>query len=284
MIMKKNIGITIIGTDREGIVAIFTNFIFKNHGNIEKINQNVIKNLFGMYIEISLTKKIDLIKFDLELKKLAHKNMMEVNIFNETKTHQNIAVMVTKESHCLKMILDADNKKMLRGKICVIIGTSNKLKNEINTKIPFIIIRENQQANAEKKLLQINKKYKIDVIILARYMRILTPNFVWRYPNRIINIHPSLLPSFPGANAYAQAYERGTKIIGVTAHYVTENLDQGPIIIQDSFEVNPNESLTTIKKNGQKLESKILLNAVKMHLENRLEVRWRKVYITNKAQ
>jgi len=138
-----------------------------------------------------------------------------------------------------------------------------------------IEIRKKQK----KKLIEICKKYNIDLIILARYMKILTPNFVWRYPNRIINIHPSLLPAFPGALAYAQAYERGTKIIGVTSHYVTENLDQGPIIFQDSFKVNPNDSLDQIKKKGQKVEANTLLKAVKMHLENKLDVRWRKVHI-----
>ena len=131
-------------------------------------------------------------------------------------------------------------------------------------------------------IIQICKKYSIDLIVLARYMRILSPNFVWRYPNRIINIHPSLLPAFPGASAYAQAYERGTKIIGVTSHYVTENLDQGPIIFQDAVKVNSNDTLEKIKTKGQKLEADTLLKATKMHLENKLEVRWRKVHIKSK--
>ena len=149
-------------------------------------------------------------------------------------------------------------------------------------KIPFVSIDERNQDKAESKIINICKKYNIDLIVLARYMRILTPNFVWRYPNRIINIHPSLLPAFPGALAYAQAYERGTKIIGVTAHYVTENLDQGPIIFQDSFKVNPEDSLESIKKKGQKLEAQTLLKAAKLHLQNKLEVRWRKVHTKTK--
>ena len=113
-------------------------------------------------------------------------------------------------------------------------------------------------------------------------MRILSPNFVWRFPNRIINIHPSLLPAFPGALAYEQAYERGTKIIGVTAHYVTENLDQGPIIFQDSFKVSPYDTLESIKQSGQKLEANTLLRAAKMQLANKLDVRWRKVHTKSK--
>ena len=149
-------------------------------------------------------------------------------------------------------------------------------------KIPFIIIKEKNQIKAEEEIIQICKKYNIDLIVLARYMKILSPNFVWRYPNRVINIHPSLLPAFPGASAYAQAYERGTKIVGVTSHYVTENLDQGPIIFQDSFKVDPNDTLEKIKVNGQNLEANTLLKATKMHLENKLEVRWRKVHIKSK--
>ena len=140
----------------------------------------------------------------------------------------------------------------------------------------------NIELKAEDKIIQICKKYNIDLISLARYMRILSPNFVWRYPNRVINIHPSLLPAFPGASAYEQAFERGTKIVGVTSHYVTENLDQGPIIFQDSFKVDPNETLEKMKSKGQKLEADTLVKAMKMHLENKLEVRWRKVHIKSK--
>jgi formyltetrahydrofolate deformylase len=149
-------------------------------------------------------------------------------------------------------------------------------------KIPFIVIEESNQEKAEEKIMEVCKKYEIDLIVLARYMKILSPNFVWRYPNRIINIHPSLLPAFPGALAYTQAYERGTKIVGVTSHYVTENLDQGPIIFQDSFKVDPNDTLEEIRSKGQKLEADTLLKAIKMHLENKLEVRWRKVHVKSK--
>jgi len=126
-------------------------------------------------------------------------------------------------------------------------------------------------------VLQLVENFDIDLIVLARYMRILTPNFVWRYPNRIINIHPSLLPAFPGAFAYVQAYERGAKIIGCTAHFVTEDLDQGPIIIQESFKVLTEDTLESIKIKGQIAEALALLEAVKLFLEDKLEVYWGKV-------
>ena len=280
--MKKTVvGITVVGRDREGIVATFTNFAFSKGGNIEKVNQNVIKNLFGMYLEVSFSKKIDVKKFDTEIQNLAKREKMDVNTHHETNLEKNIAIFVTKEPLCLQTFIA--NRKSLKGKISVIIGTEKSLESIARkAKIPFIAVEEKNQTKAEEKIIDVCKKYNIDLISLARYMRILSPNFVWRYPNRIINIHPSLLPAFPGASAYAQAYERGTKIVGVTSHYVTENLDQGPIIFQDSFKVDPNDTLEKIKSKGQKLEADTLLKATKMHLENKLEVRWRKVHIKSK--
>jgi len=127
--------------------------------------------------------------------------------------------------------------------------------------------------------LKIIELHNIDLILLGRYMRILTPNFVWRYRNRIINIHHSLLPAFPGAYAYVQAYERGAKIVGCTAHFVTEDLDQGPIICQEAFQVSPNDNVDTIRERGQSLEAITLLEAVKLYLEGRLEVNWGRVYL-----
>jgi len=278
---KTVVGITVVGKDREGIVAAFTNFAFSKGGNIEKVNQNVIKGLFGMYLEVSFSKIVDVKKFDTEIQNLSKKEKMDVSTHHETNSEKNIAVLVTKEPLCLETILN--KTKLLKGKISVIIGTEKTLEPLAKkAKIPFVAVEEKNQQKAEEKIIEICKKYNIDLISLARYMRILSPNFVWRYPNRIINIHPSLLPAFPGASAYAQAYERGTKIVGVTSHYVTENLDQGPIIFQDSFKVDPNDTLEKIKAKGQKLEAETLLKATKMHLENKLEVRWRKVHIKSK--
>ena len=277
--MKKTVvGITVVGKDREGIVATFTNFAFSKGGNIEKVNQNVIKGLFGMYLEVSFSKAVDVKKFDLDIQSLAKKEKMDVSTHHETNSQKNIAVLVTKEPLCLQTIIE--NAKLLKGKISVIIGTEKTLEQWAKkAKIPFVAIEDKIQGKAEEKIIQICKQYNIDLISLARYMRILSPNFVWRYPNRIINIHPSLLPAFAGASAYEQAFERGTKIVGVTSHYVTENLDQGPIIFQDSFKVNPSDTLEDMKIKGQKLEANTLLKAMKMHLENKLEVRWRKVHI-----
>jgi formyltetrahydrofolate deformylase len=279
---KTFVELVIVGKDHEGVVAGFTNFIFQNNGNIEKINQNVVKGLFGMYLEASFL-KIEIQKFNKEAEILAKKLKMEVNIHYEISKRKKVAVLVTKEAHCLEAILEARRKDNLRGEIVVLIGTENSLASLAKkVKIPFVLVDEKDQSKAEEKIISTIKRFDVDLIVLARYMRILSPNFVWRYPNRIINIHPSLLPAFPGAFAYVQAYERGAKIVGCTAHYVTEDLDQGPIIFQDAFAIAEDETLETLKKKGQKLEAATLLEAVKMHLDGRLEVYWGKVHVKPK--
>lgn len=280
---KTTVEITVVGRDHEGVVAGFTNFIFQNGGNIEKINQNVTKGLFGMYLEASFTQKINIKKYDHEVEQLAKTLRMEVNVHHESTIRKRVAILVTKESHCLQDLLEARAKNQLKGEIIVIIGTENTLAPLAKkAKIPFVLVKNIDQSKAEKEILTLTKQYDIDLIVLARYMRIMSPNFVWRYPNRIINIHPSLLPAFPGAFAYMQAYERGAKIVGCTAHYVTEDLDQGPIIFQDAFAIDSDETVESLKIKGQKIEAKTLLEAVKMHLEGRLEVYWGKVHIKPK--
>lgn len=278
--MSTLVEITVIGEDKKGVVASITNYIFKEQGNIEMINQNVIRGLFGMHLEASFT-NIDKDRFTKGLKKICRKLGMDVKIhFQEPERLKNMAIFVSKEPHCLESILEAHSKGEIKVNIPLIVGTERTLKwlaDKYN--VPFYYVIHKDQERAEKRILKLLEKYNIDFIVLARYMRILTPNFVWRYPNRIINIHPSLLPAFPGAYAYRQAYERGAQIIGCTAHFVTEELDQGPIIWQDAFRVMPNDDLEEIKRRGRKLEAETLLTAIKLYISNRLKVYWGKVYI-----
>jgi formyltetrahydrofolate deformylase len=278
---KTLIEVTVVGADRKGVVADITNFIFRNGGNIEKINQNVVRGLFGMQLEASFAEEIARKQLDQGLKQLAKKLSMQIKIhYQEPSRLQNVAIFVSSEPHCLLRLLDAKKKSQIKANIAVIIGSDVTLKRIADdVGIPFQAVVHADQEEAENRILQLIEQYNIDLIVLARYMRILTPNFVWRYPNRIINIHPSLLPAFPGAYAYVQAYERGAKIIGCTAHFVTEDLDQGPIIHQESFKVSTNDTLATIKKKGQELEAVTLLEAVRLYVENKLEVYWGKVYI-----
>jgi formyltetrahydrofolate deformylase len=279
------IEITVIGSDREGVVAEITNSIFRNGGNIEQINQKVVHGLFGMHLQASFHNSVNLHEIDSELRDLSIKLQMEIKAhFEEPYRKKNVALLASKEPHCLSKILAARQKKEFDSNISVIIGSEDTLKSIADElSIPFHTVSyESGSINAEKEILDIIENYNIDLIVLARYMRILTPNFVWRYPNRIINIHPSLLPAFPGAFAYVQAYERGAKIVGCTAHFVTEELDQGPIICQDAFKVTEVDSLETIKNKGQQLEADTLLEAVKLFLDDRLEVYWSKVHTVPK--
>jgi formyltetrahydrofolate deformylase len=275
---KTFVEVTIVGKDKKGIVADTTNYIFKHGGNIEKINQNVVKGLFGMHLEASFP-VIDKKKMQGELNALGKKLQMEVKVhFHEEDKVKNVAILVSKEDHCLLKILSSHVSGEINCNISLIIGSDEKLKPIAESfRIPFFYVNHAEQSLAEREILQLIEKFDIDLIVLARYMRILSPNFVWRYPNRIINIHPSLLPAFPGAYAYVQAYERGAKIIGCTAHFVTEDLDQGPIIIQESFKVLQEDTLETIKVKGQSAEAIALLEAVKLFLEDKLEIYWGKV-------
>jgi formyltetrahydrofolate deformylase len=274
------IEITVVGKDRKGVIADITNFIFSNDGNIDELNQNVVNGLFGMHLKASF-QNIQKENMSLGMKNLGKKLGMEIKIhYQEPERIKNVAIFVSKEAHCLTELLDSKmDGKMLVDKV-VIIGSERTLESVAKRyKIPFYHIVHKEQSRAELEILRILERYNVDLIVLGRYMRILTPNFVWRYPNRIINIHPSLLPAFPGAYAYVQAYERGAKIVGCTAHFVTEDLDQGPIICQDSFRVLQKDSIKSIQSRGQKLESKTLLAAVRLYLADKLEVNWGKVLI-----
>lgn len=283
VITKTLIEVTVVGNDRKGVVADITNFIFNIGGNIEQVNQNVVRGLFGMQLEASF-ETVNRKKIDLGMRSLAKKLGMEIKVhYEEPNRLRNIAIFVSKQLNCVLRILEAKEKGLINANIPVIIGseaTTTLGSIAERNGIPFHTIDDKQDPIlAENKILKLTEQYNIDLIILARYMRVLSPNFVWRYPNRIINIHPSLLPAFPGAYAYVQAYERGARIVGCTAHFVTEDLDQGPIICQDSFRVKEPDTLDTIRKKGQSLEAETLLKATKLYLEGRLEVYWGRVHI-----
>jgi formyltetrahydrofolate deformylase len=273
--------VTVVGPDRKGVVAEITNAIFKRGGNIQQISQNVVRGLFGMQLEASFY-RTDRNELDESLRLLSRKLKMEIKIhYQEPDRLKNIAVLVSKEEHCLQKILDARTNGEIDANISVIVGTDDTfVKMAKEAGIPYHIVNHgNSQEEAESHILTLIEDFNVDLIVLARYMRVLTPNFVWRYPNRIINIHPSLLPAFPGAYAYVQAYERGAKIVGCTAHFVTDELDQGPIICQDAFSVLPSDTLESIKEKGRDLEAKALVKAIKLYLEDKLEVYWGRVQV-----
>jgi formyltetrahydrofolate deformylase len=275
------IEVTVIGKDRKGVVAEITSAIFNGGGNIQQISQNVVRGLFGMQLEASFN-KIDKKALDEALLQLSKKLNMEIKThYQESNRSKNIAILVSSEEHCLRKILDAQRNKEICANLSVIIGSDYKFKQMArNAGVPYrVVANSKSQEDTEARILKLIEEFNIDLIVLARYMRVLSPNFVWRYPNRIINIHPSLLPAFPGAFAYVQAFEKGAKIVGCTAHFITDELDQGPIICQDAFDVLPSDTLETIKSKGRELEAKTLIKAITLYLEGKLEVNWRRVEI-----
>jgi len=275
--MKQFATITVIGKDKTGVVARVTGYLFEQKANIEALEEQVTRGQFSMTIQASwkprqLNKDVVRAGFD----RLAQSLGMEIKLrFTEPHRRQRMAIMVTRESHCLEGFLAAAKDGRLNSEPALVLSNRRDLEGLARTNgVTYVVIPWAQRAKAEAVALNLLDDREIDFIVLARFMKILSPNFVWRYKNKIINIHPSLLPSFPGPQAYRQAYEQGVKIIGVTSHFVTMRLDEGPIIAQGSFNVRPNWGLKEIVAAGQKLESKVLLKAVQLYLAKRLDVYW----------
>jgi formyltetrahydrofolate deformylase len=275
--MRQFATITVIGRDKTGVVARVTSFLFERKANIEALEEQVTRGQFSMTLQASWkTAEWQPESLQAGLEGLARSLQMEIKLrLLDPKRPQRAAILVTREPHCLEGLMAAFRNGHLKAKPALVLSNRQDLAGlAARCDTPFVAIPTADRGEAEKQALQELEKHQIDFLILARFMRILSPNFVWRYKNKIINIHPSLLPSFPGAQAYRQAYERGVKIIGVTAHFVTMNLDEGPIIAQDSFRVPPDMALKDIVAAGQKLETRVLVKAVKLYLTKRLDVYW----------
>jgi formyltetrahydrofolate deformylase len=276
-LMKQLATITVIGRDRTGVIARVTSFLFDQGANIEALDEQVTRGQFSMVLQASWNiGDWDRNRLRAGLERLGKNLGMEIKLRSSAVGgKQRFAILVTREPHCLEALLAEVKAKRIGAEPALILGNHPDLKPIAKAHgIPFHLVPWEDRARAETAALKIIDEAAVDFLVLARFMKILSPNFVWRHKNKIINIHPSLLPSFPGPQAYRQAYERGVKIAGVTAHFVTMHLDEGPIIAQGSFPVRPNMSLPEIIKAGQKLESKVLVKAVKLFLKRRLDVYW----------
>lgn len=281
MEMKIYATATLIGKDKSGVIASVTQFLFQHKANIEALEEQVSRGQFSMTLQASWLKtELDEIKVRAGLQALAARMKMELKLhFAAARNRQRMALFVTKEPHALESILKAAKQGKIKAEAALVVGNRKDLEPVAKAAgLPFVLISFQDRAEAEKQALEVLEKHQIDFIVLARFMKILSPNFVWRWKNKILNIHPSLLPAFPGASAYRQAYEKGVKIVGVTAHFVTPDLDQGPIICQESFKTKPEEGLASIVKRGQDCESKCLVRALQLYLKNRLDVHWGRVY------
>ncbi len=274
--MKQNATITVIGRDRTGVIARVTGFLFEQHANIEALEEQVTRGQFSMTLQASWARRMETEALRQGLARLAGELGMEIKMrLVEPGRRQRFAIFVTKEPRCFETLARAAAAKKLTAEPAVVVGNRPDLETMAKEfGLPFVRIPWEERGQAEAKALKLLEEREIDFVVLARFMKILSPNFVWRYKNKIINVHPSLLPSFPGPQAYRQAYEYGVKIAGVTAHFVNMHLDDGPIIAQGSFPIRPGMSLPEIVATGQKLEAKVLLKAVQRYLSKRLDVYW----------
>ena len=267
--------ITVVGDDDTGLIAQVTSLLFENDVNIEDLDQAVREGLFRMTMHVD-TAEMGTPKDELreQLDDLGRDLGVDVRVrFPADRESQRIAVLVTKESHCLERLCEARENGTLDAEIAVVIGNHSKLESLAAAyDVPFHDVGDEKGSPDEEEILALLDEYDADLVALARYMRILSPNVVFRYESRIVNIHPSLLPAFPGAKAYRQAKEAGVRVAGVTAHYVTTDLDQGPIITQRTFNVPDEASVSDIKERGQPLEADALLEAVRLHLNDDVAV------------
>ena len=282
----KNIIATLLFScpDRVGLVSRISHFVFERGGNILDLDEHVDPDEQRFFIRVAW----DLKNFSIPASDLEIAFFPLGNEFNATwkiyfsQKKKRIAVFVSKLDHCLHEILWRHNLGEFDAEIPLIISNHNDLQNLADYyKIPFHFYsitpeNKNEQENFELKLLEENK---IDTIVLARYMQILSPAFIDRYPNQIINIHHSFLPAFIGSNPYKQAYKRGVKIIGATSHYVTNELDEGPIIAQDIIRITHKDTVENLVRKGRDLERLVLVRAIDYHLQNRILVHGKKTII-----
>ena len=264
--------------DQPNIIASVTNFIANNKGNIVYIDQHVDReqNIFFMRLECEFISN----SFSVE----TFKTLFKTNLVEKFKLKWRIyaadrkpkmALFVSKYDHCLYDILGRYNSGELFLEIPFILSNHIDLKPIAdNFKIPFyhVPVTKTTKVEAEKEQLKLLESHKIDFIVLARYMQIVSEMLIDKYPNKIINIHHSFLPAFVGAKPYHSAFKRGVKIIGSTSHYITEELDAGPIIEQDVTQVSHSHSIKDLIAKGRDLEKIVLSNAIKLHANRKVMV------------
>ena len=273
--MKNTATLLITCPDTRGIVAAIADFLYQHNANILHADQHqdAENNLFLMRVEW------DLANFNLNEAAFGQAFALIAAKFNmvwQLKLSQHkarVAIMVSQYDHCLADLLHRHKSGELACEIPLVI--SNHTDTEALVKFygidfHYLPVTKEIKAEAEAAQFKLFADYNIDLIVLARYMQILSPDFVQRYPQRIINIHHSFLPAFIGAKPYHRAFERGVKLIGATGHYVTEVLDEGPIIEQDIDRISHRDQVDDLFQKGRDLERSVLAKAVRWHIENRI--------------
>jgi formyltetrahydrofolate deformylase len=264
-----NMVIVIQCTDQVGLVAKISGLLANESYNILSMHEHVDKteNLFFMRLEVN--KQSEASTLEAKLRELLPEGaLIKVN----PDAVKKVIVMVTKEYHCLADILIRNYFKTLGASVQCVIGNYTNLEDICRRfDVPFHHVPyEGPHPESEQRVVNIIDQYQYDYIVLAKFMRILSPDFVRRFPKKIINIHHSFLPAFVGANPYKQAYERGVKLVGATAHFVTDELDEGPIIAQQIISANHSLTAADMMKAGKEIETAVLAKALKAVFDDRV--------------
>ncbi len=270
--------------DRKGLVSRISHFIFERGGNIIDLSEHVDTGERQFFLRVAW----DMGGFSIAPDDLADAFAPLAKEFDArwkirlSHNKHRLAIFVSNADHCLLEILWRHSLGEFNTNICLVISNHEALA-ALSERygVPFRVfeITPDNKLHQEQLELELLKKEEIDTIALARYMQILSPQFVESYPDGIINIHHSFLPAFAGSNPYKQAYERGVKIIGATSHYVTKDLDEGPVIEQDITHITHRDSLEDLVRKGRDLERLVLARALRLHLEDRVLVHGRKTIV-----
>jgi formyltetrahydrofolate deformylase len=271
--------------DRPGIVAAISSFLFRHGANITDLDQHSSEEEGGVYF---MRLEFQVAHLDAPLEELERLFAAEVAApfrmewrISPPARRKRIAVLVSRHDHALLELLWTWKRGDLQGEVTAVVSNHPDLEPAVRGfGVPFEHVPNTRQLRerAEARMLEILDG-RADLVVLARYMQIVSPGFVDRFPHRIINIHHSFLPAFAGADPYRQAYDRGVKIVGATAHYVTAELDAGPIIEQDVGRVSHRDSVEDLKALGRDLERRVLVRAVKWHCEDRVIVHENKTVV-----
>ena len=268
--------VSVLGKDQKGVVASFATYMAERGINIQDIEQRVVRGFFVMDMLVDIADlSTDLSELITGLLDLGRKIDMEVRVhLHSERKKKHVVLLVSKEPHCLVKLLEDDRDGKLHGQIAAILSNHPDLEPLArDANIPFAWHpHDDLEAHFEWLQKQLSQ-YNPDLVVLARYMRILPHSVVSVLRNKIVNIHPSLLPFFPGAAPYKQAFESGVRVHGCTAHFVTDQLDQGPVILQDVFHINVGaDTLDDVKQKGLDLEASTLSKSVQLFLDEELVV------------
>ncbi len=263
--------------DLKGLIYKISNVIFKHRINIVKHNEFVGEGMF--FFRAVLEGEFDKSEFRSDLKAvLGDNSLLELH----EKRKKELIIFVTKESHCLGDLLIKHYSKELKANIRAVISNHEELEGLVEKfSIPYHTLKtqDKSREEQEQRVLECLRGYSFDYLVLAKYMRILSPHFVGHFKNQIINIHHSFLPAFVGANPYKQAYERGVKIIGATAHFVNDKLDEGPIITQAVLNINHEYTWQDMQEAGRTIEKDVLSKALELVFEDRVFIQGNKTII-----